>query len=75
MRLWFYPRNGGCYTHGSSGGGKLGKAKGGRWSFFLCVFLALCFCSPVTLAFAAPSSVSDDGGAAIVGGAAGEKAE
>jgi len=62
-------------AHDSSGGGKLGKAEGGWWSFFLCVFLALCFCSPVALASAAPSSVSDDGGATVVGGAAGETAE
>jgi hypothetical protein len=37
---------------------------------FFCVFLVLCFCSPVALAFAAPSSVSDDGGVAVFGGAA-----
>jgi hypothetical protein len=37
---------------------------------FFCVFLALCFFSPVALAFAAPSSVSDDGGVAVVAGAA-----
>jgi hypothetical protein len=49
-----------------------------RWfSFFLCFCVAsfVCFCSPVALISAAPSSVSDDGGAAVVGGAAGDKAE
>jgi hypothetical protein len=49
-----------------------------RWfSFFLCFCVAssVCFCSPVALVSAAPSSVSDDGRAAIVGGAAGDKAE
>jgi hypothetical protein len=43
--------------------------------FFFCVFLALCFCSPVALASATPSSVSDDGGADVISGAAGDKAE
>jgi hypothetical protein len=60
-------------AHGASGGGKLGKAESGRWTFFLFVFLALCFCSPIALASVAPSSVSDDGGA-VVGGVAGDKA-
>jgi hypothetical protein len=58
----------------ATGGGKLGRAEGGRW-FFFCVFLALCICSPVALTSAAPSSVSDDGGADVVSGAAGDKAE
>jgi len=61
-------------AHGASGGGKVGKAEGGRWNFFLFVFLALYLCSHVALASAAPSSVSNDGGATIVGGAGGDKA-
>jgi len=32
-------------AHGAGGGGKLGRAEGGRWSLFLCMFLDLCFCS------------------------------
>jgi len=43
--------------------------------FFFYVFLALCFCSPVALASAAPSLVSNDGGADVVEGAAGDEAE
>jgi len=43
---------------------------GGSSSLF-CVPLSVCFCSPVALTSAAPSSVSNDGGAAVVGGAAG----
>jgi hypothetical protein len=45
-------------------------------SLLLCYlfFSSPVFCSPIALASAAPS-VSDDGGAVIVGGAAGDKAE
>jgi len=47
-----------------------GGANWGELRVAFCVFLALCFFSPVALAFAAPSSVSDNGGVAVVGGAA-----
>jgi hypothetical protein len=59
----------------AAGGGRLGRVEGGRWFFFFYVFLALCFCSPVALTSAAPSSVSNDGGADVIEGAAGDEAE